>query len=74
MRPMEHPTVSQPAAVADTDEPVADTDEPVADTDDRDIPHFRSLITPGLMSVPPVPAWLRKLFRRRDARRHTRSA
>jgi len=55
MRPMEHPTVSQPAAVADTDE--------------RDIPHFRSLITPGLMSVPPMPAWLRKLFGRADTPR-----
>jgi hypothetical protein len=62
MRPMEHPTVNQPAAVAKTDERVAETDE-------RDIPHFRSLITPGLMSVPPVPAWLRKLFKRRDIRR-----
>jgi len=64
MRPMKHPTVSQPAAVVDTNERVADTDE-------RDIPHFRSLITPGLMSVPPVPAWLRKLFQRADAHRHS---
>ena len=36
------------------------------DTYERD-PQIRSVITPGLMSVPPVPAWLRRLFRRADA-------
>ena len=55
MRSVENPTVSDPA---------------VADTDERDLPHFRSLITPGLMSVPPVPAWLRKLFQRVGIHRH----
>lgn len=35
-------------------------------TYERD-PQIRSLITPGLVSVPSVPAWLRKLFRRKDA-------
>jgi hypothetical protein len=33
---------------------------------DTYVPHFRSLITPGLMSVPPMPAWLRRLFRHTD--------
>jgi hypothetical protein len=37
-----------------------------ADTDERDIPHFESLILPALVSVPPMPAWLRKFFRRTD--------
>jgi hypothetical protein len=28
--------------------------------------HFQSLILPGLVSVPPMPTWLSKLFRRKD--------
>jgi hypothetical protein len=53
---MEHTTASQP--------PVA---QAATDTGEQDRPQIRSLITPGLMSVPPMPAWLRKLFRRKDA-------
>ncbi len=37
-----------------------------ADRDEPYIHHYRSVITPGLMSVPPMPAWLRRLFRRKD--------
>jgi hypothetical protein len=60
MRAMERSTASQP--------PPADPLRPPAgvDTDERDRPQIRSLITPGLMSVPPMPAWLRKLLRRTD--------
>jgi hypothetical protein len=60
MRAMEHSTASQP--------PAADPLRPPAgvDTDERDRPQIRSLITPGLVSVPPMPAWLRKLLRRTD--------
>jgi hypothetical protein len=54
---MEHTTASQPpVAQADTD----------TDTGEQDRPQIRSLITPGLMSVPHMPAWLRKLLRRTD--------
>ncbi len=60
MRRMEHSTTSQPTT-ADPPHTQADTD-----TDEPYIHHFRSVITPGLVSVPPVPAWLRKLFRRTD--------
>jgi hypothetical protein len=52
---MEHTTASQP--------PVA---QAATDTGEQDRPQIRSLITPGLMSVPPIPAWLRKLLRRTD--------
>jgi hypothetical protein len=55
MRAMERTTASQP--------PVA---QAATDTGEQDRPQIRSLITPGLMSVPPMPAWLRKLFRRKD--------
>lgn len=60
MRRMEHSTASQPTT-ADPPHTQADTD-----TDKPYIHHYRSVITPGLVSVPPMPAWLRKLFRRAD--------
>jgi len=60
MREMEHSTASQPPAA---DPRRTQTD---ADTDEPYVHHYRSVITPGLMSIPPVPAWLRKLFRRTD--------
>ncbi|MGH2904808.1 MAG: hypothetical protein ACRDK7_14690 [Solirubrobacteraceae bacterium] len=56
---MEHPPASQPYSA---DQGLA---QDKTDTDDRDIPHFESLILPGLVSIPPMPAWLRKLFRRK---------
>jgi hypothetical protein len=59
MSAMERPTAGRPA-VADPRRPQAD-----ADTYERD-PQIRSLILPGLVSVPPLPAWLRKRFRRTD--------
>ncbi len=60
MSAMEHSTANQPPA-ADPLRTQAD-----ADRDEPYVPHFKSVIIPGLMSVPPVPAWLRKLFRRTD--------
>jgi len=40
-----------------------------ADTgnDESYVPHFRSLTMPGLAKGPILPAWLSKLFRRKDA-------
>jgi len=61
MRAMEHSTASPPPAADPLHAPAG------VDTDERDRPQIRSLITPGLMSVPPMPAWLRKRFRRKDA-------
>jgi hypothetical protein len=63
MSPMEHSTASQPPA-ADPRRTRTGTD-----TDEPYIHHYRSVITPGLMSVPPMPAWLRKLLRRKDTHR-----
>jgi hypothetical protein len=54
---MGHSTATQP--------PVTQAD---TDTGEQERPQIRSLITPGLMSVPPIPVWLRKLFRRTDTR------
>jgi hypothetical protein len=63
MTAMEHSTISTPpAAVARGPQ----TDDP---TDERYIPHFRSLITPGVASGPLLPEWLRKRFRRKDTPR-----
>jgi hypothetical protein len=36
----------------------------VRDESHEDVRHFRSLILPDLVSVPPVPAWLSRLLRR----------
>ncbi len=36
-------------------------------TDEAYVPHFRSLTMPGLAKGPILPAWLSKLFRRKDA-------
>jgi len=60
MRAMEHFTASHPPA-ANPRRTQAD-----ADTDEPYIPHFRSLITPGVASGPILPEWLRKFFRRKD--------
>jgi len=57
---MKHSTASQPPA-ADPRRTQADSN-----TDEPYVHHFRSVITPDLVSVPPLPAWLRKLFRRKD--------
>jgi hypothetical protein len=63
MSPMKYSTASQPGA---SDRSVgrlhANAD---GETDKRD-PQIRSLITPGLASVPHMPVWLRKLIRRKD--------
>jgi len=61
MRPMEHSTASRPPAPDPRRPQIARND-----TDERDLPQIRSLITPGLVSLPPLPEWLRKLFRRTD--------
>jgi hypothetical protein len=60
MRPVEHSTISTPSATGASG-PQAD-----ADTDEPYIPHFRSLTMPGLAKGPIVPAWLSKLFPRKD--------
>jgi hypothetical protein len=65
MRHMEHSTASQPPS-ADRSKIGQHRTQADADTDKPYIHHYRSVITPGLMSVPPMPAWLRKLFRRKD--------
>ena len=64
MRTMERSTTSRPPATNPRrPQAGADTDEPY-------IPHFRSLITPGVASSPLFPDWvhdrLRRLFRRKD--------
>ena len=60
MKPMERSTPSQP--------PAADprlTQAAAADADEQDLPHIRSLITPGLFSASALlPEWLRRRFRR----------
>jgi hypothetical protein len=58
---MEHSAANRPPAPDPRRAQIAD-----ADTDEqvRDLPHFRSLITPGLASGPILPEWLRRLFRR----------
>jgi hypothetical protein len=67
MRGVEHSTAGRPGA-ADRSEIGRHRAQADADTDERD-PQIRPLITPGLVSVPPMPAWLRKLFRRKDTQR-----
>jgi hypothetical protein len=63
MSPMKYLTASQPGA---SDRSVGRLHANVdGETDKRD-PQIRSLITPGLASVPPMPVWLRKLIRRKD--------
>jgi hypothetical protein len=57
---MERSTVSRP--------PAANRHRTQADTDTAKpyVHHYRSVITPDLVSIPPLPAWLRKLLRRKD--------
>lgn len=61
MRAMEQPVVSQRPEMAGSEIDQHRT-QANANEGQRD-PQIRSLITPGLVSVPPLPAWLRKLFR-----------
>jgi hypothetical protein len=44
------------------------TDRQAASTtrDEQDLPQIRSLTVPGLLELPPMPPWLRKLLRRTD--------
>ena len=63
MRRMEHSTASQPLASEARDTTETSTTKKVKAHGDR---NFESLILPGLVSVPPMPEWLRKLFRRKD--------
>jgi hypothetical protein len=65
MRPMEHSTASRQPAT-DRSGVGQHRRQADADTDEPYIPHFRSLITPGVASGPILPEWLRKLFRRTD--------
>ncbi len=58
---MEPSSVSKPPAT-DPHRTRAD-----GDTNQPYVHHFKSVVTPGLMSVPPLPDWLRKLFRRKEA-------
>jgi hypothetical protein len=55
MRRMEHATI---------DQQVAGT----TNTDEREPPQIRSLTVPGLLELPPMPTWLRRLLRRTDKR------
>jgi hypothetical protein len=59
MSRMEHSTVSPQAAAEPRRTHAA------ADTNERDVPHFRSLRVPGLVSGPLLATWLRKPFRRK---------
>jgi len=61
MSPMERSSASKPPA-KDPHRTQAD-----ADTNQPYVHHYKSVITPGLVSVPPLPEWLRKLFRRKEA-------
>jgi len=58
---MERPNAGRPPAsdTRHTHAASADTDEQA-----RDLPHFESLILPGLFKGPILPVWLRRLFRR----------
>ncbi len=47
---------------ATTDQQVAGT----TNTDEREPPQIRSLTVPGLLELPPMPAWLRRFLRRTD--------
>jgi hypothetical protein len=61
MKPMARPTTDR-RFETETHSTNAD-----ADVDERDIPHFRSLILPDLVSADAlIPEWLRRLFRRTD--------
>ena len=61
MKGMEHSTIGTPSA------PDARGPQTDAATDERYIPNFRSLTMPGLAKGPILPAWVHKLFRRKDA-------
>jgi hypothetical protein len=61
---MEHHTTDRPPA-SDPRRTQAAGDD--IDEETRDLPHFRSLKVPGLMSGPILPK-LMQLFRRKDAR------
>jgi hypothetical protein len=63
MSPMKYSTVSQPGA---SDRSVGRLHANAGGETDKRDPQIRSLITPGLASVPPMPVWLRKLIRRKD--------
>ena len=62
---MEHSTTSQPPT-ANQSEIAQRRTQAAAATDERDRPHFRSLTMPGLAKGPIFPAWLHRLFRRKD--------
>jgi hypothetical protein len=66
MNYMEHHTTDRPPA-SDPRRTQAAGDD--TDEETRDLPHFRSLKVPGLFSASALlPAWLRRHFRRTDAR------
>ena len=65
MTPVGHATTSQPPTAGQSE--IGQRTQVEADTDERDIPHFGSVITPGVASGPILPEWLRKRFRRKDA-------
>ncbi len=63
MKRMEPSTASQPPASEPTRTDATRTGTTKKAHGNR---NFQSLILPELVSVPPMPAWLRKLFRRKD--------
>jgi hypothetical protein len=63
MRLMKDSTDSQPGV---TDRSIGRLHAKADGETDKQDPQIRSLITPGLASVPPMPVWLRKLIRRKD--------
>ena len=67
MRRMERSTADRPGTL-DRSKIRQDHTRAEADTDEPYIPHFRSVITPGIASGPILPEWLRKRFRRTDKR------
>jgi hypothetical protein len=63
---MEHHTTDRPPASGPRHMQATSDD---IEEETRDLPHFRSLKVPGLFSASALlPAWLRRHFRRTDAR------
>ena len=67
MRRMERSSAGRPGT-ADQSKIGQGRTQAEADTDEPYVPHFRSVITPGIASGPILPEWLRKRFRRTDKR------
>jgi hypothetical protein len=57
--------MKRPAISRTPDPGLAQAVDDATDDRQRDLPHFESLITPGLFKGPILPKWLSKPFRRK---------